>query len=132
MYIPVPGEVTPQWLTAVLHQADVIGPGEVTAVKVQATGAFNSHTSHIALAYSSDILPDAPTRLVLKRNIEEAWGIESGEDEVKFYKLITSLPIYPPAIVHCYVADYDEQSGNSYLLYLLASYACSGLLWWIE
>jgi hypothetical protein len=47
MYFPVPGEVTPEWLTAVLHQAEVIGPGEVTAVKVQATGAFNSHTSHL-------------------------------------------------------------------------------------
>ncbi len=35
MYIPVPGEVTPEWLTAVLHQADVVETGEVTAVKIQ-------------------------------------------------------------------------------------------------
>ncbi len=116
MYIPVPGDVTLEWLTAVLHQAEVIGPGEVMSVEVQTTGAFNSRTCHLTLVYSSDTLPDAPVRLVLKRNVEEAWGIESGKDEVTFYTSITSLPTYPPAIVPCYVAEYDEVSGNSYLL----------------
>lgn len=116
MFIPVPGDVTPDWLTAVFQQSGVIESGEVTAVEVQTTGAFNSHTSHLSLTYSNNNVADVLKRLVLKRNIDATWGIEASKDEVKFYQLVKSLPAYPPAIVPCYVAEYDEQSGHSYLL----------------
>jgi hypothetical protein len=116
MYIPAPDDVTPKWLTAVLRQSGVVGPDEVTAVEIKTTDAFNSRTSHLLLAYSSDALPDAPTRLVLKRNVQETWGMEDGEDEVKFYNYMKSLSSYPPAIVPCYAAAYDKESGNSYIL----------------
>lgn len=116
MYIPSSDGVTPGWLTAVLRQAGVIESGEVIAVETLTTGAFNSHTSHLTLTYSNDAVTDAPEHLVLKCNIGAAWGIEAGQDEVKFYQLIQSFPTYPPAIAPCYAAECDEQSGDSYLL----------------
>ena len=55
MFIPVPGEITPEWLTAVLRQAGVIGPAEVTAVEILATDALNSHTSHLAREHTAPL-----------------------------------------------------------------------------
>ncbi len=104
------------WLTAILQQVGFLERGEVTAVESNATGAFNSHSSHLRLHYSNEVPFDAPTQLLLKRNIAAEWGVEAGIDEVKFYQLVSSLPTYPPEIVPCYAAAYDEQSGNSYIL----------------
>ncbi|HVA92985.1 MAG TPA: hypothetical protein VNL71_24460, partial [Chloroflexota bacterium] len=115
-YIPVADPVTPAWLSAVLRDAKVLARGEVTSVAVQHTGAFNSSTSHLTLAYSSDAPPQAPMRLVLKRNTSERWSMEAGAREVRFYSCVAGLPTQPPAVVTCYVAAFDESTGNSYLL----------------
>jgi len=115
-YIPVGDHITAAWLTAVLRDADVLRQGEVTAVENEVSKAFNSHTSHLFLSYSADASPGVPTRLVLKRNVQEDWGVEAGADEVKFYSLVMSLRDHPPVIAPCYAAAYDEESGNSYLL----------------
>lgn len=117
-YIPLSGQPTASWLTAVLRQSGVLQRGAVTSVTEQMTGAFNSHTSHLVLRYSADAPPGMPARLVLKRNASEAWSVEAGVEEVKFYNLIAALPRHPPAIVPCYAAAYDEASGNSYVLLL--------------
>jgi thiamine kinase-like enzyme len=115
-YIPAGDQFTPEWLTAILRQAGALRQGEVTAVESKVTGAFNSQTSHLLLSYSIDASPEAPTQLVVKRNIQKAWGVEAGAEEVKFYNLIASLQDHPPVIVPCYAAAYDEENGNSYLL----------------
>ncbi|HEU5199285.1 MAG TPA: oxidoreductase family protein [Ktedonobacterales bacterium] len=114
--LPIPDPITPAWLTTVLRQAGVLGQGTVQAVEQEMTKAFNSAISRLRLQYSADAAPDAPTRLILKRNIAAEWGIEAGAEEVKFYTLVASLPDHPGIIVPCYAATYDEQSGNSYLL----------------
>jgi thiamine kinase-like enzyme len=113
---PIPDPVTPEWLTTVLRQAGVLTQGGVQTVEQEKTGAFNSATSRLFLQYSPDATPDAPTRLILKRNIAAEWGIEAGAEEVKFYTLVAALPDHPHIIVPCYAAAYDEASGNSYLL----------------
>lgn len=114
--ISVPNPITPEWLTAVFRQAGVLREGEVRAIERETTGAFNSHTSRLLLHYSADATPEVPIRLVLKQNIQAAWGKEAGMEEVKFYHLVATLQDHPPVIVPCYAAAYDEQSGNSYLL----------------
>lgn len=113
---PIPDPVTPDWLTAVLRQAGVLSQGSVQAVVQEMTGAFNSATSRLSLQYSADATPEAPTRLILKRNIAAEWGVDAGREEVQFYTLVASLPEHPNIIVPCYAAAYDEESGNSYLL----------------
>lgn len=112
-----PGEqITAAWLSAVLHQAGILEQGEVASLAQVETGAFNSQTMRLVLQYSADASPNAPTRLVVKRNADSEWGREAGADEVKFYRLMAPLPDHPPVIVPCYAAAYDETSGNSYLL----------------
>jgi thiamine kinase-like enzyme len=115
-YIPVGDQITPAWLTAVLYQSRALQQGEVTAVESEATGAFNSQTNRLFLQYSDDASPEKPTRLVVKRSLQDTWGVEAGADEVKFYNLIASLHDHPRVTVPCYAAAYDDESGNSYLL----------------
>ncbi len=115
-YISAADSNTSEWLTAVLRQSGVLKLGKVSAVEKEMTGAFNSHLSRLLLQYSADAAPGVPTRLILKQNIQAAWGIEAGADEVKFYNVVASLQDHPSVIVPCYAAAYDEQSGNSYVL----------------
>src|SRR5215472_11524136 len=114
--LPIPDPVTPDWLTKILHQAGALREGTVQAVEQEKTGAFNSATSRLFLQYSADGAPDAPTHLILKRNVPAQWGVEAGAEEVKFYLLVASLLDHPTIIVPCYAAAYDEESGTSYLL----------------
>ena len=114
--IPIPEPCTPAWATAVLRASGALVHGEVTAVKSELLGAFNSRTSKLALEYSADAPSDMPSRLILKRNNQKAWGIEAGYEEVKFYTHIASLPDHPPVTVPCFAAAFDAQSGESYIL----------------
>jgi hypothetical protein len=115
--LPLPEDPpTPAWLTAALHRAGVLAEGEVTALEQRTSDAFNSKTSYLHLHYSAHASPGAPTNVVLKRNGTEAWAIEAGAEEVKFYHKVAALRDHPPIIVPCYAAAYDEASGNSYLL----------------
>jgi aminoglycoside phosphotransferase (APT) family kinase protein len=115
-YTPVVDPVTPAWLTAVLRDTGGLTRGEVIRVDLQKTGAFNSSTSHLTLAYSPDAPVQIPTRLVLKRNIDAQWAKEAGEREVGFYTCVAGLPTHPRVVVPCYAAAFDQPTGNSYLL----------------
>jgi thiamine kinase-like enzyme len=114
--LPLVDPITPEWLTAVLREAGVLRQGTVMQIESEAINAFNSETCRLSLRYSADAAPDAPTRLILKRNIAARRGVEDGIEEVKFYTLVASLPDHPDIIVPCYAAAYDETSGHSYLL----------------
>jgi thiamine kinase-like enzyme len=119
LYIPGADEqITPEWLTTVLRQSGILQKGQVEEVEYKKNDAFNSHLSHLILHYSDDASPEAPTRLVLKRNVTSEWGVEAGSEEAKFYNLIASLPDHPPITIPCYAAAYDEASGASYVLLL--------------
>lgn len=54
--------------------------------------------------------------MVLKQNVGEAWGIEAGKTEVKYYQTAAKLDPSPPGLVPCYASAYDSVNGNSYLL----------------
>lgn len=112
----IPNPPTPAWLTASLRNVGMLQHGEVIAVDEQKSGAFNSQLTFLRLHYSADASRNPPERVILKRNISTDWGIEAGAEEVKFYKLVASLPDHPPILPPCYAAEYDETSGDSYLL----------------
>ncbi len=116
LYIPISDPITSEWLTTVLRQSSVLAQGEVRTVEEVATGAFNSQTSRLLLHYAEDTPAEVPTQLVLKRNVQTAWGVEAGADEVNFYNLVASLPDHPAITIPCYAAAYDEESGSSYVL----------------
>ncbi|MEZ4737144.1 MAG: hypothetical protein R3E79_59450 [Caldilineaceae bacterium] len=107
---------TSAWLTGILRQAGMLSQGEVIAVEVGQSDAFNSQLTFLRLTYSADASPALPTRFVLKRNIDADWAVEAGAEEVKFYQLVATLPDHPPVLPPCYAAAYDAASGNSYLL----------------
>ena len=115
-YQSVPDPVAPDWLTAVLRQSGAMPHGHVIAAENNMTNAFNSQTSRLRLKYSADAPERLPTQLVLKRNTQAAWSKEAGAEEVKFYELIASQAGRPPIYIPCLAAEYDEVSGNSYIL----------------
>lgn len=47
-----PEQATPMWLTSVLQEAGVLPCGEVLAIELQPTGAFNSATMRLRLTYT--------------------------------------------------------------------------------
>ncbi|HEX8730833.1 MAG TPA: oxidoreductase family protein [Ktedonobacterales bacterium] len=108
--------ITPDWLTRALHAAGALPAGEVIACDVAVNAAFNSAASHLLLTYSEDAPADAPRRLFLKRNIDTAWAIEAGRDEVRFYQIVAGLDPRPPAVIPCYLAAFDAERGASSLL----------------
>ena len=115
-YIPIPDSITPTWLTIVLRQAGFLTDGRVLTVTSAGTDAFNSRTRRLQLHYSNGVSPGVATRMILKRNVLEPWGIEAGIAEVKFYQAAMTLDPAPPALVPCYAAAYDPACGDSYLL----------------
>jgi thiamine kinase-like enzyme len=115
-YIPVPDPITPAWLTTVLRAAGLLTKGEVLGVTTTETGAFNSHTRRLQLELSSAPTSGLATSMILKRNTQEPWSVEAGAEEVKFYQVAAALHPSPPALVPCYAAANDPESGNTYLL----------------
>jgi hypothetical protein len=115
-FTPVPDPVTPDWLSAALGAAGLLGDGQVIGVRSEATGAFNSRTQRLHVDYAGDVMPELARDLILKRNNQEPWGIEAGAEEVNFYQLMAALQPAPPALVPCYAAAYDSASGESYIL----------------
>lgn len=111
-----PDSPTPAWLTVVVREAGILQQGEVIEIEQQKSGAFNSQLAFLRLHYSIDADPNLPTRIVWKRNVPTEWGVQAGAEEVKFYKLVATLPDHPRFLPPCYVAEYDEASGDSYLL----------------
>ena len=113
---PIPYPVTPEWLTMVLHPSGVLGQGAVQTLEWESTGAFNSATVRLRVQYAANVPAEAPTQLILKRNIADEWARIAGVEEVRFYTLIASLADHPSVTSRCYAAAYDETSGESYLL----------------
>jgi hypothetical protein len=111
-------QITPAWLTTVLHRAGALPRGEVQAVVFGRNPAFNSTVTHLALSYTGDAPATAPRRLVLKRNLDEPWAKRAGAREAAFYSLVATLPDPLPMLVPCYDAAHDPTTGNGHLLLL--------------
>lgn len=83
-------QVTPAWLTAVLHSQGSLPRGRVIAVTAgpgQAT--FGSSVWRLQVRYSPDAAPDAPLRLFLKVSnpalTRGRLDVQQLEQEVSFY-----------------------------------------------
>lgn len=109
-------EITPDWLTGVLHRAGVLPQGAVLGVEFGSNPAFNSTITHLVLRYASSAPPTAPPRLVLKRNVDTPWAKAAGAKEAAFYQLFEGLPERLPMIARCYAAAHDAETGNSHVL----------------
>jgi hypothetical protein len=99
-----------------LRQSGALTRGEITSVDITDTGAFNSQTGHLLVCYSADAVPQLPTHLILKLNVQTAWGREAGRDEVRFYQNLATFPDHPSVIPPCLATAYDEASEDSYLI----------------
>lgn len=109
--------VTAIWLTAVLRDASALTHGDIISVAERPnTTAFNSIITHLTLTYSLDATADAPTRLLLKRNLSAAWAVKDAEREVTFYRTTMPFAHHLPMLVRCYGAAFDAEQGTSYLL----------------
>lgn len=109
-------EVTPDWLTTVLRRSGELPRGSVRTVTPEGNPAFNSAVTHLALTLSPAAPSSAPTRVLLKRNINEEWAIRAGATEVAFYTLVESQSTPLPVVPRRYDAAYDAVSGASHLL----------------
>jgi len=108
--------MTPHRLTELLYKAKMLHRGSVVGIQITENEAFNSHVQHLKVSYSPDILPALPAEMVSKQNVLEDWGKEAGRREVAFYRLLEQNAEQLPMIIPHFVAEYDESTGNSFLL----------------
>lgn len=114
-------QVTPAWLTKTLRENGCLDRGEVVAVRPAAgqgstiTGGPGFRPSHrLAVRYSPDTPPSAPSRLYLKA-LEGRTDKQAGKREVTFYTSIAAAMPDPPAVT-CYHAAHDPETGAYHLL----------------
>lgn len=114
-------EVTPDWLTAVLHDSGALDPGtavsEVEATKI-GTGQMGAC---YALTISYDGVTDAPDRMIAKLPSEDvgsrefASSLDAYAREVSFYRDVAGdIDVRTPA---CFVAE-SAPDGKSFVLLL--------------
>ncbi len=86
----VPHEATPERLTAILRQADVLPRGDVVEVSIETSrDTLVSRITRLRLTYSQ-ILDAGPSHVFLKsprEGVDPQWH-EFGEKEVNFYRLV--------------------------------------------
>jgi hypothetical protein len=94
-------QVTPEWLTAVLHKSGCLPQGNVAAVSKKPSAPGFSTIVPLELGYTDDAPPSAPARLVLK--LAGAGELSTGKEEVEFYTRVAAAMSDPP-VVRCYDA----------------------------
>src|SRR5438045_9739214 len=98
-------QITPAWLTHILHKQGVLPSGQVIVIGHQTNQTFTASVSYLNLTYSEDAPDSAPRNLVLKSGKRRI--------EVEFYRHIA--PDMPDApIVRCYDAVFDLASQTSH------------------
>ena len=113
-------QVSPEWLTKILHKHGVLPHGQVTALhKIpQATPSITSSIARFTVSYSDDAPLSAPSRLFLKISkpgFDAALSASVGKTEVAFYTTVAdAMPNL--ATVHCYDAVYAPETGKSHVL----------------
>jgi hypothetical protein len=114
-------EITPEWLTAALHQAGALHQARVTSIQAAPLGqlGFTGQIRRLQIGYDQPE-PGAPTSLVAKfsathpvaRAAVHAMGFY--EREIGFYReLAADCPIRTP---RCYFGEIEMDSGASLLL----------------
>lgn len=106
-------EVTPDWLTYVLHEQGYLGSGVVSDVTVNAEKSSNASTARLALTYSREATGVLPANLFLKLcNLDTR---HFGNSEIFYYTAIAAQ-IKDPPIPQCYYSAYTPDTGHYHLL----------------
>jgi len=113
-------QATPLWLTGVLHHSGHLPEGEVRSLSVtrEFTEQLGSISYFLAVTYSDDATPGAPSRLFLKlprpnpAPESTAWA---GEKEIHLYQAFLPHQRDLP-IIQCYDAIYDADLRKYHLL----------------
>jgi hypothetical protein len=114
-------QVSPEWLTRLLHKHGALPHGQVTAVQKipsRSTISITFTLARLAVSYSDNAPPSAPTRLFLKFSkpgFDAALSASVGKNEVAFYTTVVHA-MRGSATVHCYDAVYDPETGKSHVL----------------
>ena len=114
-------QVSPEWLTKVLHKHGVLPHGQVTAVQKipsRSTISLTSNLARFAVNYSDDAPPSVPAHLFLKTSkpgFDAALTARVGKTEVEFYTTVVPA-MREPATVRCYDAMYAPETGKSHVL----------------
>ena len=113
-------QVTPAWLTNVLHASGALDRGHVTTVHARPLNIPGSSTKlHLDVQYSADTPPSLPQHLFLKLSRPDIVDILplAGKKEVLFYTCTTTLADRERLpIVRCYNAVYASQTQQYHIL----------------
>ena len=109
-------QVTPEWLTAVLHQTNALSAGQVVGVESDNGSGNWSQNGRLTLTYSPDAQGECPTHLFLKL---VSTDLGDGEfflpAEVTYYtRDYVDVPDAP--LVRCYHAAHDPAQHRYHLL----------------
>lgn len=110
-------EATPEKLTDLLD--DFLVGRVIKEVKLRRNDAFNSAVAHLDVVYNGGVYSNEkkpsplPTKLLLKLNGEGA-----GLEEVAFYRMVLDEQVDDAALVPCFSAAFDTETGASHLLLL--------------
>ena len=110
-----PGEVTPEWLTQVLHARGTLDHARVAGLEFETIGTFSSELWRLHLYYDG-VEGNAPATLILKRPSTEAYNRpHSGfANEVRFYRDIAQrVSVRTPQL---YFGSVDDATGEAILL----------------
>lgn len=117
-------DLTPDWLTHVLHQNGLLERGQVVSVKSDRSTHQASLNYFLDIEYSPDATSTAPKTLFLKLSRPERLPLTASE--VEYYTKIcaqTPLKITPK----CYSAEFDPEKGAYHILLEDVSETHSGL-----
>src|SRR6476646_3579842 len=104
-----PPQADADYLTAILHKAEVLGSGRVTAAQVvHAFPTVLSHFHRLKLDYEGSAM-GAPRHLYLKTGLPDSPGaaMDSGRREVAFY-----TDVAPPTPTGLLPRCYDAQAAD--------------------
>jgi hypothetical protein len=113
-------QATPAWLTSVLFRGGRLLTGEVCSLSVtrEFTEQLGSISYFLAVTYSRNATPGAPSRLFLKlprSNLKPESTAWAGEKEVRMYRALAEHQRELP-IIQCYDAVYDAERGTYHVL----------------
>lgn len=109
-------QITPEWLTAVLHQAHALTHGQVAGVELDSGSGNWSQNGRLTLRYSPDAAGARPTQLFLKMvNTDTGDGEFFLPAELTYYtRDYIDVPDAP--LVRCYHAAHDPARHRYHLL----------------
>ena len=107
------GQITPEWLTRVLHQGGYLTRGMVTEVEIRSQTSNWASIALLRLSYSANALGEKPTKLFLK--LCNPGPGTFADAELVYYSTV-AVEINDPPIPHCYHSVYSKDLGSYHLL----------------